>query len=117
MYSNPFISSWSLDQSPVDKLVHGDKFPVPLAKTTSHFYATNSTATNDRGTPMAKQQLAKIEPQKAPYVTPRILTLKVNLSFASSADALDDIVGLARPQALEPDKPEIPQSKRAAGNV
>ena len=29
------ISSWSLDQSPVDKSVHGDRFPVPLAKTDS----------------------------------------------------------------------------------
>ena len=62
---------------------------------------------------MAKQQLAKIEPQKAPYVTPRILTLKVSLSFASSADSLNDIFGLVRPQSLEPDKPEIPQNKRA----
>jgi hypothetical protein len=60
---------------------------------------------------MAKEQLAKIQPQKAPYETPRILTLKVNLSFASSATALNDIFGLARPQPLEPDKPEIPQSK------
>jgi hypothetical protein len=66
---------------------------------------------------MDKNQIAKIQPQKAPYVTPRILTLRVSLSFASSADALDDIFGLARPQALEPDKPEIPQSKRAAGNA
>ena len=30
-----FTSSWWLDQSPVDKLVHGDRFPFPLAKTTS----------------------------------------------------------------------------------
>ena len=66
---------------------------------------------------MGKQQIAKIQPEKAPYVTPRILTLKVSLSYASSAAALDDIFGLAHPQALEPDKPEIPQSKRAAGNV
>ena len=66
---------------------------------------------------MAKEQLAKIQPQKAPYETPRVLTLKVNLSFASSATALDDIFGLARPQALEPDKPEICRAKRAAGNV
>jgi hypothetical protein len=66
---------------------------------------------------MEKQQITKIQPEKAPYVTPRILTLKVNLSFASSATALDDIFGLARPQALEPDEPEICRAKRAAGNV
>ena len=67
--------------------------------------------------PMAKQQIAKTQPQKAPYVTPRIRTLKVSLSFASSASTLHDIFGLARAQALEPDKPEIPQGKRKAGNV
>jgi len=33
---------------------------------------------------MAKQQVAKNEPQKVPYVTPRILTLKVDLSLASA---------------------------------
>ena len=50
---------------------------------------------------MAKQQIAKIEPQKAPYVAPRILTLKVNLSFASSGpDDLAHIFGLAiRPRS------------------
>jgi hypothetical protein len=54
---------------------------------------------------MAKQQPTKIEPQKAPYVTPRILTLKVDLSFASSATDLDDIFGLAiPPQSPVPDK-------------
>jgi len=66
---------------------------------------------------MAKQQIAKSQPQKAPYVIPKIRTLKVSLSFASSASTLQDIFGLARPQALKPDKPEIPQSKRGAGNV
>jgi hypothetical protein len=61
---------------------------------------------------MAKQQIAKIEPEKAPYVAPRILTLKVNLSFASSATDIDDFFGLvAGPQAPVPDKREIPQSK------
>jgi hypothetical protein len=54
---------------------------------------------------MAKQQLTKSEPQKAPYVPPRILTLKVDLSFASSATDLDDIFGLAiHPQSPVPDK-------------
>ena len=66
---------------------------------------------------MDKQQIAKIQAQKAPYVTPKIRTLKVDLSFASSASTLQNIFGLARPQALERDKPEIPQSKRGAGNV
>jgi hypothetical protein len=66
---------------------------------------------------MDKQEIAKIQPQKAPYVTPKIRTLKVSLSFASSASTLNDIFDLARPQALEPDKPETPRSKRAAGNV
>jgi hypothetical protein len=65
---------------------------------------------------MAKQQLAKIEPQKAPYEAPRILTLKVNLSFASSATDLDDIFGLARPQALEPDKTRNPAEQRCGRN-
>ena len=69
---------------------------------------------------MAKQQLAKIQPQKAPYETPRILTLKVNLSFALSATDLDDdYFGLwvARPQDPEPDKTEIPQSKPKARDI
>jgi len=33
---------------------------------------------------MAKPQVAKSEPQKAPYVKPKILTFKVNPSFAST---------------------------------
>ena len=33
---------------------------------------------------------AQSEPQKAPYVTPKIVTLKVDLSFASSATDLED---------------------------
>jgi hypothetical protein len=66
---------------------------------------------------MDKKQIAKIQPQKAPYVTPRIRTLKVSPSFASSASTLHDIFDLARAQALESDKPETPRSKRAAGNV
>jgi hypothetical protein len=66
---------------------------------------------------MDKKQIAKIQPQKAPYVTPRIRTLKVSLSFASSAATVHDIFDLARPQALEPDKPETPRRKPVAGNV
>ena len=30
------------------------------------------------------KQISKSEPQKAPYVTPKILTLKVDLSFAAA---------------------------------
>jgi hypothetical protein len=44
---------------------------------------------------MDKKQIAKIQPQKAPYVTPRIRTLKVSLSFASSAATVHDIFDLA----------------------
>ena len=54
---------------------------------------------------MAKQQLTKSESKKAAYVTHKILTLKVDLSFASSATELDDIFGLAiPPQSPVPDK-------------
>jgi hypothetical protein len=54
---------------------------------------------------MVRPQASKSEPQKAPYVTPKILTLKVDLSFASSAADLDDIFGLAiSPQSPVPDK-------------
>ena len=67
---------------------------------------------------MAKEQIAKIEPQKAPYETPRILTLKVNLSFASSATDMDDTFGLmAHPQARVSDKREMPQRKPKARDV
>ena len=76
-----------------------------------------SIATTDLVTSMDKKQIAKIQPQKAPYVTPRMRTLRVSLSFASPATTLHDIFDLTRPQTLEPDKPEIPRSKRGAGNV
>jgi len=33
---------------------------------------------------MAEEQIANSEPQKAPYVKPAILTLKVNPSFAAA---------------------------------
>jgi len=33
---------------------------------------------------VAKPQVAKCEPPKAPYVKPKILTFKVNASFAST---------------------------------
>jgi hypothetical protein len=41
---------------------------------------------------MAKPQVAKSEPQKAPYVTPRILTFKVDTKLVSTArDPLGDL--------------------------
>ena len=55
---------------------------------------------------MAKPQ-PQSEPQRAPYVTPKILTLKVDLSFASSATNLEDILDLLdRPQHTVPAKAE-----------
>jgi hypothetical protein len=40
-----------------------------------------------QGIPMAEE---KNEPQKAPYVKPKILTLNVDLSFASSPTDFED---------------------------
>ena len=48
---------------------------------------------------------AQSEPQKAPYVKPKILTIKVNLSFASSATNLEDIIALA-------DTPQLPETNK-----
>jgi hypothetical protein len=56
------------------QLVQGDRFPVPLAKTTTHFYRNE----RPRQPKMAKQQIAKTEPQKASYVTPTIRTLDIS---------------------------------------
>ena len=62
---------------------------------------------------MAEEKTTKSEPQKAPYVTPRILTLKVDLSFASSATNFEDIIGLPdRPQ--RPAKTETTHKAKAA---
>ena len=56
---------------------------------------------------MAEEKTPKSESQKAPYVTPKILTLKVDLSFASSATNLEDIIDLLdRPQLTVPAKAE-----------
>ena len=73
--------------------------------------------TNSPGTPMAKQQVAKSEPQRASYVTPRILTLKVNLSFASSNTDLNGLIGLGdHPHLPAPAETETRQNKgKAAG--
>jgi len=58
---------------------------------------------------MAKPQ-AQSEPQKAPYVKPKILTLKVDLSFASSATNFEDLIQMP----LEPAKAETPSKTKTA---
>ena len=64
---------------------------------------------------MAKQQVAKSEPQKAPYVTPKILTLKVDLSFASSATNFEDLIDLVNhPESLVPGTTETPSKAKSA---
>ena len=64
---------------------------------------------------MAKPQVSKSEPQKAPYVTPKILTLKVELSFASSVTNFEDIIYLRDlPQPQLPDKAEAPSKAKTA---
>jgi hypothetical protein len=63
---------------------------------------------------MAKPQ-PQSEPQKAPYVTPNILTLKVDPSFASSATNLEDIIDLLdHPQLTVPAKAETPHKANKA---
>jgi len=63
---------------------------------------------------MAKPQ-PQSEPQRAPYVAPKILTLKVDLSFASSATNLEDILDLIdRPQPAVPAKAEAPDKANKA---
>jgi hypothetical protein len=64
---------------------------------------------------MDKPHASKSEPQKAPYVTPRILTLKVDLSFASSATNLEDMIALADPPHLAVPNKEPPVKAKAAG--
>ena len=65
---------------------------------------------------MAEEKIPKSESQKAPYVTPKILTFKVSLSFASSATNFDDdlIDLLDRPQAPVPAKTETPSKAKTA---
>ena len=64
---------------------------------------------------MAKQQVAKSEPQKAPYVTPKILTLKVDLSFASSATNFEDLIDLVdHPERQVPGTTETPTKAKSA---
>jgi hypothetical protein len=54
----------------------------------------------------------KNEPQKAPYVTPRILTLKVDLSFASSATNFEALVNYPEPPV--PGTTETPSKAKSA---
>jgi hypothetical protein len=64
---------------------------------------------------MAEEKTTKSESQKAPYVTPKILTLKVDLSFASSATNFEDLVDLLdRPQPPVPAKTETPSKAKTA---
>ena len=113
-FSAPARRVWLSPQSALQQ-IPAIKYRTHLIP--SHWTLVYAPSAGCEQQPMAKQQIAKTQPQKAPYVTPKIRTLKVSLSFASSASTLHDIFGLARPQALEPDKPEIPRSKRTAGNV
>ena len=65
---------------------------------------------------MAKEQTANGEPERAPYVKPRILTLKVDLSFASSATDFEDIVALLdSPQFPAPTKESSASKAKATG--
>ena len=64
---------------------------------------------------MAEDKITKSESQKAPYVTPKILTLKVDLSFASSATNFEDLVGLLdRQQPPVLAKPATPSKAKTA---
>ena len=64
---------------------------------------------------MAEEKTTKTEPQKAPYVTPKIITLEVDLSFASSATNLEDIIYLRdRPQLAVRAKRETPDKANKA---
>jgi hypothetical protein len=64
---------------------------------------------------MVEEKITKSEPQKAPYVTPKILTLKVDLSFASSATNLADLIDLLdRPGLPLPAKTETPSKAKTA---
>ena len=64
---------------------------------------------------MVKSQASKSESQKAPYVTPKILTLKVDLSFASSATNFEDVIDLVNyPKRPVPGTTEPSKAKSAA---
>ena len=86
---------------------------APLALCNLSVIASHVSVPPNQGTPMDKPQ-AQSEPQKAPYVKPKILTLKVDLSFASSATNFEDIIALAAPQPAAPTK-EPPVKAKAAG--
>ena len=61
---------------------------------------------------MAEEKIQKREPQKATYVTPKILRLKVDLSFASSATDLEDLIDL-----LDYPHPPVPAKTETPGNA
>ena len=64
---------------------------------------------------MAEERPTQSEPHKAPYVKPKILTLKVDLSFASSATNFEDVVDLLdRPQVTVSAKAEAPHKANKA---
>jgi hypothetical protein len=64
---------------------------------------------------MAKEQTANGDPERALYVKPCILTLKVELSFASAATNFEDILDLLdSPQLPTPNK-EPPAKAKATG--
>ena len=66
---------------------------------------------------MAKPQVAVSEPARAPYVKPRILTLKADLSFASSVTTFEDIIALADPpQHPATNKEPASNAKATAGD-
>ena len=78
--------------------------------TFEHYFLTPSHKT--QGIPMAEE---KKESQKAPYVTPKILTLKVDLSFASSVTNFEDLIDLVNhPERLVPGTTETPTKAKAA---
>ena len=77
------------------------------------FIFTPQLETQD--TLMVEENTPESESQKAPYVKPKILTLKVDLSFASSAtDLEDDIIDSLGPQ---PTKPAIVETPPKASNA
>jgi hypothetical protein len=63
---------------------------------------------------MAEEKTTKSESQKAPYVTPKIVILKVDLSFASAATNFDDHVDLLDRQPPVPAETETPSKAKTA---
>jgi hypothetical protein len=53
---------------------------------------------------MPEEQIPNSKPSKLRYVTPRILTLKVDLSFASSATKFEDLIQMP-PERAKTERP------------